>query len=139
MSMHRKLFAALAAAGVMLVSEGYVRHLAAQTPEPGTIRLRGTASAPSSARPLYVVEGVVLSASPRLLYVIDGVMADAAYYQEQGRLDELRIESIEILKGSAAVARFGEAARNGVVLIRTRGAADCSEPRGAGAGGRTES
>lgn len=130
MSMCRKSCAALAAAGVMLVSGGCVQHLAAQTAEPGTIRLRGTASSPAGAQPLYVVEGVALSASAHPLYVIDGVVADAAYYHAQGRLDSLEIESVEILKGPAATDRYGDAGRNGVVIIRTRAAGECPGARG---------
>jgi TonB-dependent SusC/RagA subfamily outer membrane receptor len=71
--------------------------------------------------------------------VINGVVADMTYYgRSDSSLTPEQIESIEILKGPTATARYGEAARHGVVLIRTRAAADCPEPRGGAAGGRKE-
>jgi TonB family protein len=66
-------------------------------------------------------------ASPPL-YVVDGVIvADRSALD----LDALDIESIEVIKGSAAAARYGERGKNGVVLITTmRQAATSGTMRG---------
>ena len=69
-----------------------------------TILLRGPTSIDASGRsqePLYVVDGVILSAG-----LID--------------LDALSIETIEVIKGAAASSLYGSRAANGVVQISTR-------------------
>jgi TonB-dependent SusC/RagA subfamily outer membrane receptor len=129
MSVCRKSRAAMAA-GVILVSGGCARHAAVApppAPEPITIRIRGASTLPPSGN--------------EPLIVIDGVVADTAYYRRSGTSpvpDPDQIESIEIIKGPSAAARYGEPARNGVILIRTRAAADCPEQRGAAGSGRKE-
>jgi outer membrane receptor for Fe3+-dicitrate len=73
------------------------------------IRLRGPAD-PYTGHPLVVIDGVVYPTAPDSA----GVAA---------RLPELRpeeVDTVEVLKGAAAVARFGPAARDGVVLVRTK-------------------
>jgi TonB-linked SusC/RagA family outer membrane protein len=73
---------------------------------PGTapsILLRGPTSINASGRsqePLYIVDGVILSAS-----VVD--------------IDAMDIESIEIVKGAAAASMYGSRAANGVIQITT--------------------
>ena len=53
------------------------------------------------------------------LCIIDGVIfADCS---RTSTLDPARIESIEILKGPAAAARYGNRATGGVILIETKG------------------
>jgi TonB-dependent SusC/RagA subfamily outer membrane receptor len=61
-------------------------------------------AADSMTRPLYILDGVPL---PRLT---------------SDSLEKLNIESIEVVKGAAAVALYGERGRNGVIAIRTKGA-----------------
>ena len=97
--------------------------------------------APPADRPLkitdFVVTGVVgdvdqdgggvLYVRPRTaldptaldpMIVIDGVIqADDVAFSELGALD---IEHVEVVKGDAAIERYGEAARNGVVHITTK-------------------
>ena len=50
------------------------------------------------------------------LYVVDGVIMGAGVLD----IDTLSVESIKIVKGAAAEARFGDRAKNGVVLITTK-------------------
>jgi TonB-dependent SusC/RagA subfamily outer membrane receptor len=75
----------------------------------GTTSLRGAtgavAPAPVADQPLIVVDGVLQPPGTRI-----------------GDLDLLPddIANVEILKGAAAAARFGERARHGVILITTR-------------------
>jgi bla regulator protein blaR1 len=64
----------------------------------------GAESAPS---PLFIVDGVIMSGDGTL----EGLQLKAA-----------DIASIEVVKGAAAPARFGERARHGVILIRTKDA-----------------
>lgn len=66
------------------------------------IRLRGATSLTDSlGEPLYLIDGMILSASS-----ID--------------VDALDIESIEVVKGAAAASLYGSRASNGVVQITTR-------------------
>jgi TonB-linked SusC/RagA family outer membrane protein len=79
----------------------------ASSGRPGTapsILLRGPTSINNAGRsqdPLYIVDGVILSAS----------VAD---------IDALDIESIEIVKGAAAASLYGSRAANGVIQITTQ-------------------
>ena len=50
------------------------------------------------------------------LYVVDGVIMGAGVLD----IDTLSVESIKIVKGAAAEARFGDREKNGVVLITTK-------------------
>jgi TonB-dependent SusC/RagA subfamily outer membrane receptor len=50
-------------------------------------------------------------------YVVDG---RTVLKQELSRLNPADIESVEVIKGAAAVSRYGPTASNGVVLIRTK-------------------
>jgi TonB-linked SusC/RagA family outer membrane protein len=77
------------------------------TGRPGTaptILLRGPTSINASGRdqePLYIVDGVILSAS----------MVD---------FDALDIETIEVVKGAAAASLYGSRAQSGVIQVTTR-------------------
>jgi TonB-dependent SusC/RagA subfamily outer membrane receptor len=51
------------------------------------------------------------------LIFVNGVEADTAYLR---KLDEKTIESVEIIKGKAALARYGERAQKGVILVKTK-------------------
>lgn len=57
-------------------------------------------------------------AKPAPLYIVDGEVADPARVQ---RLQAERIAAVTVLKDSTFTARYGDAARNGVVVISTRG------------------
>jgi TonB-linked SusC/RagA family outer membrane protein len=69
-----------------------------------SILLRGPTSINASGRsqePMYIVDGVILSAS-----IVD--------------IDAMDIESIEIVKGAAAASLYGSRAANGVIQITTQ-------------------
>lgn len=57
-------------------------------------------------------------AKPAPLYIVDGEVADPARVQ---RLQAERIAAVTVLKDSSFAVRYGDAARNGVVVISTRG------------------
>jgi TonB-linked SusC/RagA family outer membrane protein len=65
-----------------------------------SVNLRASTSIRESSQPLYIVDGVILSA-------------------DQVDIDALDIESIEVVKGAAASSLYGSRAQNGVVQIRT--------------------
>lgn len=76
-----------------------------------SILLRGATSINASGRsqdPLYIVDGVILSAS-----VVD--------------IDALDIESIEVVKGAAAASLYGSRAAAGVIQITTRRGRDLGD------------
>ena len=64
-----------------------------------------------------------LQARDRPLYIIDGVVLHGGTATDQEAVLKLirpAVESIEVLKGAAAVERFGAAADNGAVIIRLK-------------------
>ena len=82
-----------------------------QSGQPGTsalIRLRGITSATGDNSPLYVVDGAV----------VPGGMVD---------FDALNVESIEVIKGSAAAAIYGSRAQNGVIQVTTKSGGDLGQ------------
>lgn len=98
---------------------------AAQLPAPvsGTDSAREASRESSSIMIVSAPEegGKALSApdaKPAPLYIVDGEVADPARVQ---RLQAERIAAVTVLKDSTFTARYGDAARNGVVVISTRG------------------
>jgi len=89
--------------------------------DPGSssyIRIRGGGSIDRGTQPLFVVDGVPIDNSR-----IDGDLATTSGSESSNRAGDVNpedIESIEILKGSAAAAIYGSRASNGVVLITTK-------------------
>lgn len=85
--------------------------------EPGAginIKIRGTNSLLGDNTPLYVVDGLPVSATSN---------ATESLYLGSNPLSNLNpddIESIEILKDASAIAIYGSRASNGVVLITTK-------------------
>lgn len=98
---------------------------AAQLPAPvsGTDSAREASRESSSIMIVSAPEegGKALSApdaKPAPLYIVDGEVADPARVQ---RLQAERIAAVTVLKDSTFTVRYGDAARNGVVVISTRG------------------
>ena len=65
----------------------------------------------------------VTASSQEPICVIDGVRVATSVCARSGGLDPSRIASVEVLKGRAATDAWGADAANGVILIRTSGAA----------------
>ena len=74
-----------------------------------------------------------ISGSNQPLFVLDGVPIDASTYRDRGftsggatassrflDLDPNNVAEISVLKGLAATVLYGEAGRNGVILITTK-------------------
>lgn len=84
------------------------------------INVRGAFSLNSSqnTRPLFVVDGVILS--DRATSIGGSVGAGYDYGANINDINSLDIESIDILKGAKATVLYGTDAGNGVVLITTK-------------------
>jgi TonB-linked SusC/RagA family outer membrane protein len=81
------------------------------------IRIRGVGSLNADANPLYVIDGVPVSASNY------SEVADADYGTSTTILSTLNpndIESITVLKDASAASVYGARAANGVVIITTK-------------------
>lgn len=94
-----------------------------QAPASGTDSAREASRESSSIMIVSAPEegGKALSApdaKPAPLYIVDGEVADPARVQ---RLQAERIAAVTVLKDSSFAVRYGDAARNGVVVISTRG------------------
>ncbi|MDQ2889158.1 MAG: SusC/RagA family TonB-linked outer membrane protein [Gemmatimonadota bacterium] len=91
-----------------------------QSGEPGasaSIKIRGGASLSGTNQPLFVVDGVPIDNST------SSTMGGDASTVTQNRAADINpddIQSVDILKGSAAAAIYGARAANGVVLITTK-------------------
>lgn len=89
--------------------------------DPGSssyIRIRGGGSIDRETDPLFVVDGVPIDNSR-----LSGDLANDSGTESANRAADINsedIESIDILKGSAAAAIYGSRASNGVVLITTK-------------------
>src|SRR5690606_6388435 len=73
------------------------------------VRVRGTSSISSGSDPLFVVDGVPITATGSLGY--SNPLSDINFTD---------IESFEVLKDASAAAIYGSRASNGVVLITTK-------------------
>lgn len=75
------------------------------------IRVRGTSSVSASSQPLYVIDGIPVTAQSQSTTADTNPLTD---------LSPNDIESIDILKDAAAAAIYGSRAANGVVLVTTK-------------------
>ena len=86
------------------------------------ITLRGSATdgaivvTPSRPENRVTIRGRV-SGGPEPMFMVDGVRIPAG---RADTIDPESIENVEVIKGAEAVRRFGEGAREGVVIITTR-------------------
>ena len=83
------------------------------------VDIRGAASLSSGNEPLYVVDGIPVSAGANSRFDF-GITRESPI----SHLNSEDIESINILKDAAATAIYGSRATNGVVLITTRRGSD---------------
>lgn len=94
------------ASGVQVISGGG---------QPGsgvTVNIRGTGTITGSTQPLYIIDGIQLSAGGNL----NGVASS----NPLSSINPADIENIEILKDAAAASIYGALAGNGVVIITTK-------------------
>jgi TonB-linked SusC/RagA family outer membrane protein len=91
-----------------------------QSGEPGasaSIRIRGYTTIQGTSQPLFVVDGTPIDNSTTVTTASTGGTVSANRASDINPND---IESVEILKGSAAAAIYGARAANGVILITTK-------------------
>jgi len=81
------------------------------------IRVRGASSISAGQDPLYVVDGVPLTAS---LGGFAGAFTNGRSVNPLADINPQDIESIDILKDAAAAAIYGSRGANGVVLVTTK-------------------
>ena len=99
----------------------------------GTLQIRAPTSLRAADSPLVVVDGVIVGSEVSELPGAGEAGADTADPGASSLegldldLDLASIRSIEVVKGEAARARYGERARNGILLITTE-AGEVSEP-----------
>lgn len=74
-----------------------------------SVRIRGTNSINGTSEPLYVIDGIQISAT-----------SSVNTANPLSQINPSDIESVEILKDAAATAIYGARAANGVVLITTK-------------------
>lgn len=79
------------------------------------VRVSQTSGSPGSAPSVIIRAGASLTGNGTPLYIIDGI--------QKGNLNDINnidVESVEILKDAAATALYGARASNGVVLVTTK-------------------
>ncbi len=79
------------------------------------IRIRGVGSLGSNSDPLYVIDGVPMSAYPS-----DGLGNFGTVANPMASIDPNDIESIQVLKDAQAGSIYGSRAANGVILVTTK-------------------
>ncbi len=93
------------------------------------VRIRGISSILGNAQPLYVIDGVIVSdvsignGTNKLTRAAGTAISAVTQEAPVNRIADLNpndIESVEILKGSAAAAIYGSKASGGVILITTK-------------------
>jgi TonB-linked SusC/RagA family outer membrane protein len=77
------------------------------------IRIRGTGSITAGGEPLYVIDGIPISAN-------SGQTIGAVNANPLSSINSADIESIEILKDASAAAIYGSRGANGVIIITTK-------------------
>ena len=90
--------------------------------------IRGYSSITGSNQPLFVVDGVPLNSDTNTdqAFQSGGATASSRFLD----LDPNNIETISVLKGLSATVLYGEAGRNGVVLVTTKtGGSEVSSQR----------
>jgi TonB-linked SusC/RagA family outer membrane protein len=107
-------------------------HISTSTGAPGggnRVRIRGISSILGSAQPLYVVDGVITSdvsignGTNRVTRAAGSAISAITQEAPVNRISDLNpndIESVDVLKGSAAAAIYGSKASGGVILITTK-------------------
>ena len=89
--------------------------VASQTGNPGsagTVQIRGVGSINGTTEPLYVVDGVPITAGN---YGVSGYSSNVL-----ASINPEDIESVSVLKDAASASLYGSRAANGVVLITTK-------------------
>jgi TonB-linked SusC/RagA family outer membrane protein len=93
------------------------------------VRIRGTSSILGAAQPLYVVDGVIVSdvsigsGTNKITRASGSGISVGNQEAPANRISDLNpndIESMEVLKGSAAAAIYGSKASAGVIIITTK-------------------
>jgi TonB-dependent SusC/RagA subfamily outer membrane receptor len=88
----------------------------ASEPSGPRLRIRGPQTFMDSRAPLIIVDGLPVSSGATGLFM-------TGFFPGSPRVEDLRawsIDSVSVLRGPAAAARYGPEAANGVILVRTK-------------------
>jgi TonB-linked SusC/RagA family outer membrane protein len=89
------------------------------------IVIRGNSSLLSNTEPLIVLDGVPITNAA----TGNGSASGGSSQSRLSDIDPSTIESLNVLKGSAAAALYGSAAARGAIVITTKGGANNSAPK----------
>ncbi len=87
-----------------------------QTGSGQRVRIRGVSSVSLSNDPIYIIDGIRMSANNSSSYFGNG----GSNFSRLGDIDPEQIEDIEIVKGPSAATLYGTDAANGVIVITTK-------------------
>jgi len=93
-----------------------VRQSSGMPGAPSQIYIRGARAFSGNNAPLYVVDGMPIASESDYTSNVTG----SAYSNRAADIDPNDIESINVLKGQAAAALYGQRASNGVIIITTK-------------------
>lgn len=107
-------------------------HISTSTGAPGggnRVRIRGISSILGSGQPLYVIDGVIVSdvsigsGTNKVTGAAGAAISVSNQEAPVNRISDINpndVESVEVLKGSAAAAIYGSKASGGVIIITTK-------------------
>jgi TonB-linked SusC/RagA family outer membrane protein len=87
-----------------------------QTGSGQRIRIRGVSSVSLSNDPIYIIDGIRMTANGSSSAIGNG----GSNFSRLGDIDPQQIENIEIVKGPSAATLYGTDAANGVIVITTK-------------------
>ena len=99
------------------VSGLQVQNSSGQPGAQAVVRIRGVGSLDASSAPLYVIDGVPVSATNYSEIADDGYGTSSSILSTLNPAD---IESVSVLKDASASSLYGSRAANGVILITTK-------------------
>lgn len=113
-------------------------YISSATGQPGAaarVRIRGTTSLFGSNQPLYVIDGIPVTAESNIPVggsegqVLGNQIDQQGLSTPIGNINPVDIESISVLKDASAAAIYGSRAANGVIIINTKKGRFSSAPK----------
>ncbi len=86
------------------------------------IEIRGVSSITGDNQPLWVVDGVIISADEDPTAGYESTLFTGGGASRQVDIDPSIIEDVTVLRGASATALYGSRAANGAIIVTTRGA-----------------
>ena len=86
------------------------------------IEIRGVSSITGDNQPLWVIDGVIISADEDATAGYESTLFTGGGASRQVDIDPSIIEDVTVLRGASATALYGSRAANGAIIVTTRGA-----------------